>query len=171
MRRIMLDCGLTEELKWKQPCYTFNGHNVLIVTAFKDFASINFFKGALLQDDHGLLVSAGENSQSARQIRFTDTKRILDLKPVLKGYVQAALELEKSGARVVLKKADEHPLPEELELKFKHAPGLEQAFRALTPGRQRGYLLHFTGAKQSATRVSRIEKCIPRIMEGKGMLD
>ncbi|MCB0431327.1 MAG: YdeI/OmpD-associated family protein [Flavobacteriales bacterium] len=170
LRKIVLDCGLTEERKWGIPCYTFQQHNVAIVSAFKEYAALSFFKGALLQDEHKLLTMPGENTQSARVIRFTDVKQIAKLEPVLKAYIHEAIEVEKAGLKVDFKKEPE-PIPEELQNKFAENPDLTTAFYALTPGRQRGYILHFSQPKQSKTRESRIEKCMPKIMAGKGFYD
>lgn len=167
LRAIVLDAGLTEELKWKQPCYTYNGKNVLLVTAFKNHACIAFFKGALLKDSKGLLVFAGENSQAAKQMRFTDVQDVIKLEPVIKAYIKEAVKLEDAGKKVTLKKEPEH-MPEELLQKMQDDNVFKKAFEALTPGRQRSYILHISGAKQSATRINRIEKCIPKVMKGKG---
>lgn len=171
LRKIVLDSGLTEELKWKVPCYTFEGHNVAIVSAFNDYASISFFKGALLNDPQGILAKPGENSQAARIIRFTTLKAIRELKPTLKAFIQDAIQVEQSGLKVVFKAKNELVIPEELERKFQSLPALRHAFTALTPGRQRGYVLFFSAAKQSKTRESRIDKCVPQILEGRGMHD
>lgn len=171
LRNLVLDCGLTEEYKWSQPCYTHNGANVLIVAAFKDYAIISFFKGSLLQDKGKLLDSPGENSQAARQFRFTDTERIKALEDDIKAYIYEAIEIEKAGLKVDFKAKKELEYPEELESKFEEHPDLKAAFDALTPGRQRGYILHFAQPKQSTTRTSRIEKCMPKIFEGKGFHD
>lgn len=171
LRRIVLDTPLTEELKWYQPCYTVDGNNVAIVSCFKESAILSFIKGALLKDLKKILVKPGENSQSARFIRFTNVKQIVEMEPVLKAYIDEAIEAEKSGLKVKFKKITERKLPEELEDKFEKEPAFKTAFRALTPGRQRAYLLHFSGAKQSKTRTARIEKCRPRILKGKGLND
>lgn len=171
LRRMILDCGLTEEVKWSMPCYTWQGANVLILAAFKEYASISFFKGALLQDDQGLLVKQGENTQAARLLKFTRVEDLLELEPVVKAYIFEAIEVEKAGLKVEMKDKDELVLPEELVWRMEENPELKAAFEALTPGRQRGYCLHFTGAKQSKTREARIEKCIPKIMAGLGFFD
>ena len=168
LRTLLLDCGLMEELKWRQPCYTFQGRIILIMTAFKEFASLNFIKGVLLRDEDGLLVSAGENSQSARQLRFTDARKIDELQTVIKAYIHEAIEVEKAGLKPKLKKLSEYPVPEELEAKLKEDPSFREAFHALTPGRQRSYLLHIAAAKQASTRVARVERCMPQIFNGKG---
>lgn len=170
LRRIVLDCGLLEEYKWSQPCYTYHGANVVIVSAFKESATIAFFKGSLLEDPHNLLVAPGKNSQASRMIRFTSTRDILDIEPILKSYIAEAIEIERSGKKVVYKKKPE-PIPEELQLKFEENPAFKAAFENLTPGRQRGYILHFSQAKQSKTRSARIEKYMPKIFEGKGISD
>lgn len=171
LRKIILDCDLTEELKWGQPTYTLNGKNVVLIHGFKEYCAILFVKGALLQDPAGLLIQQTENVQAARQVRFKDVKTIDELEPVLKDYIKAAIDNEKAGKEIELKKATECPVPEELTLKFYDRPELKTAFEALTPGRQRGYLLFFNAPKQSATRVSRIEKYVEKIMEGKGLDD
>lgn len=170
LRRVTLACGLQEDYKWSQPCYTLNGKNVLIVTAFKDYACISFFKGALLDDPHKLLITPGKSSQAARQLRFTDARKVLDLEPQIKSYIFAAIEVEKAGKQIEFKKEQE-PVPVELQKKFDADPDFELAFRSLTPGRRRGYLLHFSQPKQSNTRTARIEKWMETIMNGEGMHD
>lgn len=169
LRAIILECGLTEELKWYQPVYTYQDSNVLIIGAFKEYCSLSFFKGALLTDPNGVLSKPGENTQSAKLIRFTSVDQIKKLKPVIKAFIKEAIANEKAGKKVTFKKITEHSMPEELHAAFKVDPPFKKAFQALTPGRQRAYLLHFSGAKQSSTRISRIEKCRPQIMQGKGM--
>lgn len=171
LRRIVLECGLTEERKWGVPCYTFQGANVLIVAAFKGYASLSFFKGVLLSDSHGLLAQASEESQSGRQVQFTDVREIMAKEQELRDYIYEAIEVERAGLKVDFKAKHELVYPEELLEVFAGNPDFEAAFEALTPGRKRGYILHFTQPKQSATRTSRIEKCIERILEGKGMQD
>lgn len=171
LRKIVLACELTEELKWKQPCYTYNNANVLMIAAFKERCVINFFKGALLKDPKNILEFPGENSQSAKWIQFTAVNDILKLESTIKAYIKEAIELEKSGAKVELKKTADYEVPQELKTKFKENPAFEKAFNSLTPGRQRGYLLFFAAAKQPATRITRIEKYTPQIFEGKGMND
>jgi uncharacterized protein YdeI (YjbR/CyaY-like superfamily) len=171
LREIILDCGLTEELKWKIPCYTLRGKNIVGIHGLKESCALAFFKGALLSDPKGILAKAGENSQVGRWIKFTHVGQIAQLEPVLKTYIGEAMEVENAGLKVRLKTIEEHKVPTELQARFDKQPALKKAFRALTPGRQRGYLLYFAAAKQSATRVSRIEKYIPRILEGKGMTD
>jgi uncharacterized protein YdeI (YjbR/CyaY-like superfamily) len=171
MREIALDCGLDEELKWGCPCYTHNGENIVLVHTFKEYCAFLFFKGALLKDPKKLLIQQTANVQSARQIRFTNIKEIVGLKRTLKAYIHEAIEVEKAGLKVELKKTTEYPTPIELQSHFKRSPELKTAFKNLTPGRQRGYLLYFSQAKQASTRDSRIEKCIPLILSGKGLND
>lgn len=167
LRSIILGCGLTEELKWGKPCYTFNGNNVVLIHGFKEYCALLFHKGALLKDTHDLLVQQTENVQAARQVRFTSLKEIVKLKAVLKTYVYEAIEVERAGLKVKMKKTSAFPMPVEFKEALKDRE-LKAAFEALTPGRQRGYLLYFSAAKQSKTRVARIEKSIPDIFEGKG---
>lgn len=171
LRTIALDCGLNEELKWGCPCYTFEKTNIVLIHAFKDYCAYLFFKGSLLKDTHGILVQQTENVQAARQIRFTGVKEINKIKTALKAYIYQAIEVEKAGLKVQLKKTDDFPMPEEFHSKLKKVKGLKTAFEALTPGRQRGYLLYFSSAKQAKTRESRIEKYIPQILIGKGLDD
>jgi len=171
LRSILLECELTEELKWYQPCYTFQKKNVVLMHGFKEYCALLFFKGALLKDPERILVQQTENVQGPRQIRFTNVREIVKRKSILKAYVAEAIELEKSGAKVKLKKVSEFKVPEEFQKKLDETPTLRKAFFALTPGRQRGYLLHFAGAKQSKTRELRIERHIPQILEGKGLDD
>lgn len=171
LRSIVLDCGLNEELKWGVPCYTLNNGNVLIIHGFKDYCAFNFFKGSLLNDFHGILIQQTENSQSARQIRFTQLNEIIQQEATLKAYIFEAIELEKAGIKVVMKKTEEFKIPEELTHKFSEFPTLKNAFYALTPGRQRAYLLFFSAPLQSATREARIEKNMQRIFNGKGLND
>lgn len=171
LRTIALDCGLTEELKWGCPCYTQAGSNVVLIHGFKDYCAYLFHKGALLKDPKRILIQQTENVQSARQIRFTHVDQITDMEPVLKSYIREAIKLEKAGVKVPLKKTSEFKMPEEFKNLLNEKPALKKAFNALTPGRQRGYLLHFSSAKQSKTRESRIEKCIPKILKGKGLDD
>ena len=171
LRKIALSCPLTETLKWGQPCYTLEGGNVVLIHGFKEYCALLFFKGALLKDAKGILVQQTENVQSARQIRFTGVKEITKLEPVLKAYIKEAIEVEKAGMEVEYKKTSEFAMPEEFAKVLKEDAALRKAFEELTPGRQRGYLLHFAGAKQSATRESRIEKCTPQILAGKGLMD
>ena len=171
LREIALSCGLTETRKWGVPCYTFENRNVVIVSASREYCSISFFKGVLLKDAKQVLSKPGENSQSARLIRFTSVQEIVQLTATLKEYMLEAIELERRGAKVDFRAKSELAIPDELQQKFHELPTLQTAFEALTPGRQRGYILHFTAAKQSKTRSSRIEKCIPQILEGRGMHD
>lgn len=171
LRGIVLECDLTEEFKWRQPCYTHRRANIVILGGFKRFCSISFFKGALLKDPRGVLVKPGENTQAARQIRFTCVPEILDLETVLRDYIRDAVEVERAGLKIS-PAADAAPaIPDELQAKFDEFPVLETAFAALTPGRQRAYLLHFTGAKQSKTRSARIERYVTQILDGKGIND
>jgi len=169
LREIALESGLDEEVKWGFPAYTLKKKNIFMLGSFKEYSSIMFFKGALLSDPEKILVQPTENSNSGRQLRFTNSKEILKAKKSILAYIFEATELEKSGAKVEAKKTSEYPMPDELKSKFKELPELKAAFEKLTPGRQRGYLLHFSQAKQSATRLSRIEKCMEAIFKGKGM--
>ncbi|MCL4155867.1 UNVERIFIED_CONTAM: hypothetical protein GTU68_060589 [Idotea baltica] len=169
LRSILLDSGLDEELKWGKPCYGFEGKNVAIIQPFKEHCALMFFKGALMKDARGLLRSQGENSQAARRLEFTNEASIK--KTVVKAYVKEAVAVQKAGLKVDFKAKRELKLPEELAEILKENRKLKDAFHALTPGRQRGYVLHFTGAKQSKTRTARIERCIPDILAGKGMHD
>ncbi len=167
-RRISLDCGLTEELKWGKPCYTFQKSNIVIIQGFKEFCALLFCKGALLNDPNGILKKFGW--QAARRIPFTNVREIVEMEPILKAYIYEAIEAEKAGLQVNLKKNPE-PIPEEFQNKLDEIPALKTAFDALTPGRQRGYILYFSGAKQSKTRESRVEKCMQQILNGKGLDD
>jgi uncharacterized protein YdeI (YjbR/CyaY-like superfamily) len=171
LRTLILDCGLVEELKWGCPCYTSQGANIVLIHGFKEYCALLFFKGALLNDPNGILVQQTENVQSARQIRFTSIREIVKMERVLKAYVYEAIEVEKAGLKVKLKKATEFKMPEEFQIKLDKKPALKKAFYALTPGRQRGYLLYFGSAKQAKTRESRIEKYMPHILKGKGLED
>ena len=171
LRAIVLDCGLTEELKWGQPCYTLEGSNIVLMHGFKEYCALLFMKGALLQDPNGILIQQTENVQAARQIRFTNVQQIIELEPILKSYILAAIDVEKAGLEVEHKKTEDFPMPEEFIDTLEQVPGLQDAFEALTPGRQRAYLLHFAAPKQSKTRASRIEKCIQQILDGKGLND
>lgn len=168
LRAILLGCGLTEELKWGKPCYMFQESNVVIIGGFKEYCALLFCKGALLKDAKGILIKPGENTQAARQIRFTSVGEIVKMAPILKGYIREAIEVEKAGLEVDYIKSTELVFPEEFQKKLEEAPALRRAFEALTPGRQRGYYLHFSAPKQSKTRESRVEKCVGRILEGKG---
>lgn len=171
LRRILLDCPLTEELKWGKPCYTFQNSNIVIIVPFKDSCALLFGKGALLKDAKGILIQPTENTQAARQIRFTNVREIVKMEPVLKAYIHQAIAVEKAGLEVSYKKTSDFKVPEELQNKLDKTPALKTAFAALTPGRQRGYLLYFSAAKQSKTRESRIEKCMPHILKGRGLHD
>lgn len=171
LRSIILDCGLTEELKWGQPCYTFEDRNIVLMHGFKEYCALLFHKGALLTDPKGILVQQTENVQSARQIRFTNVREIVKLERVLKAYILEAIEAEKAGLKVPFKKTAEFAVPEELQTRLDGNAALKKAFNALTPGRQRAYLLHFSAPKQSKTRESRVEKCIKQILNGKGLND
>jgi uncharacterized protein YdeI (YjbR/CyaY-like superfamily) len=170
LRMIVLDCGLTEELKWGIPCYTFQKNNILLVSAFKDYCTISFFKGSLLSNTKGLLEKPGENSQAVRLIKFTNIEKMSKMEADIKACIYEAIEAEKAGLKVNFQKNPE-PIPEELEKKFEEDPVLKTAFEALTPGRQRGYILHFLAPKQSRTRESRIEKNIEKILNGEGLND
>lgn len=171
LREICIECGLAEDFKWMHPCYTFQGKNIVLIHGFKDYCALLFHKGALLNDSKNILVLQTENVQSARQIRFRNKQEIIDLKAVIKAYIFEAIEVEKAGLEVKMKKTSEFEVPQELEEAFKNNTGLETAFYNLTPGRQRGYLLYFSKAKQSTTRISRIEKSTPKILEGTGLND
>lgn len=171
LRAIILDCGLTEELKWGVPCYTFEKTNVVLIHGFKEYCAILFVKGALLKDPAGVLIIQTENVQSARQIRFTHADQIEEMEPVLKSYIKEAVENEKTGLKVEFKKTTEFKMVEEFQTKLEENPALRAAFEALTPGRQRAYLLHFSSPKQSSTRIARIEKSIQFILDGKGIND
>ncbi|MFT7826186.1 YdeI/OmpD-associated family protein [Priestia megaterium] len=171
LRKIVLDCELTEDCKWMNPCYTFEKKNIVLMHGFKEYCALLFPKGALLQDSHGILIQQTENVQGARQIRFTNVQEIAEKEAVLKAYIYEAIEVEKAGLKVKAKKPEELIIPEELQYKFDEIPALKTAFTTLTPGRQRAYILHFSAAKQSKTRESRVEKCIPNILNGKGLND
>lgn len=171
LRTIVLDCGLNEELKWGCPCYTFQKSNIVIIHTFKEYCALLFFKGALLNDPKHILVQQTKNVQAGRQIRFTHVKEIAKMSPTLKAYIFEAIEIERVGLKVDLKKTAEYEIPEEFKQKLNKSPALKTAFKALTPGRQRGYLLHFSTPKQSKTRAARVEKCIPQILYGKGLND
>ena len=171
LREIVLSSGLEETLKWKQPCYTHRNKNVLIISGFKDYCSLNFFKGSLLPDPEGLLVAAGNNSQAARQLRFRNMEEINSRLPAIRVFINEALHIEETGKKVHFKKVNEYELPQELREQFTQSAEFETAFRALTPGRQKAYILHFSGAKQAQTRLARIERYTPRILNGKGIND
>ena len=170
LRAIALGCGLAEELKWGKPCYTFQDSNIVILQGFKEFCALLFAKGALLKDPKRILKKPGESTQAARRIEFTSAREIGEMAPVLKAYVQEAMAAEKAGLKVTFKKNPE-PVPAELQKKLAEIPALKTAFAALTPGRQRAYILYFSAAKQSKTREARVEKCRPQILQGKGLDD
>ncbi|MGE5212540.1 MAG: YdeI/OmpD-associated family protein [Nitrospirota bacterium] len=169
LRKVCLDCGLTEELKWGKPCYTYRESNIVLIHGFKEYCALLFFKGALLKDPKSILIQQTENVQAARQIRFTNLQQIKQ--SVLKSYIKEAIEVEKAGLEVSYKKTSEFAIPEEFQNRLDDSPSLKNAFNALTPGRQRGYVLYFSAAKQSKTREARVEKCLPQILEGKGLND
>jgi uncharacterized protein YdeI (YjbR/CyaY-like superfamily) len=171
LRRIILDCPLAEELKWGKPCYTFQGRNIVLLIGFKKYCALLFCKGALLNDANGILVKPGENTQAARQIRFTNVRDIAKRAASLKTYIHDAIEVEKAGREVTFKKITEYTLPAEFQNKLEAIPALKTAFTALTPGRQRAYLLYISAPKQAQTRVARVEKSMRRILEGKGPND
>jgi uncharacterized protein YdeI (YjbR/CyaY-like superfamily) len=171
LRMIVLDCGLSEELKWGCPCYTFQQSNIVLIHVFKEYCALLFFKGALLSNTDGLLIQQTENVQAARQIRFTNALEIIEQKAILKAHIHEAVEVEKAGLKVELKKTEEFPIPEEFQSKLDKIPALKTAFEALTPGRQRAYILHFSQPKQSKTREARVEKYMPQILSGKGLND
>jgi uncharacterized protein YdeI (YjbR/CyaY-like superfamily) len=171
MRVIALDCGLTEELKWGCPCYQYENNNVVLIHVFKEYCAFLFFKGALLNDPEGILVQQTENVQSARQVRFTNIKDIQKLERTLKAYIYEAIEVERAGLKVKLKKTKEFTMPEEFKNKLDKSPALKKAFESLTPGRQRGYLLYFSSAKQAKTREERVKKYTKEILAGKGLED
>lgn len=171
LRMIVLDCGLNEELKWGVPCYTFQKSNIVLIHIFKEYCALLFFKGALLRDQDGILVQQTENVQAARQIRFTSISEIVNMEATIKAYIHEAIAIEKSGLKVPLKKTKEFVMPEEFKNRLDRIPALKTAFEALTPGRQRGYLLYFAAPKLAKTRESRIEKWIPKILAGKGLND
>lgn len=171
LRTIVLSSKLTEELKWGVPCYTLDESNIVLIHVFKEYCALLFFKGVLLKDPKGILVQQTKNVQAARQIRFTNVKDIVKMKTILKAYIKEAIEVEKAGLKVEFKKTTEFTMPEEFQTKLNKIPALKKAFYQLTPGRQRGYLLHFSSAKQSATREARVKKFIPQILKGKGLDD
>jgi uncharacterized protein YdeI (YjbR/CyaY-like superfamily) len=171
LRRIVLDCQLTEAFKWGKPCYTFQKGNVVILQGFKEYCALLFVKGALLEDADGILIAQTEHTQAARQIRFTSVRDIAKMEPLLKAYIREATEVEKAGLKVSFKETTAFDTPEEFQSKLDQVPALKTAFEALTPGRQRAYLLHFSAPKQSKTRASRVEKCMQQILNGKGLND
>ncbi len=169
LRAIVLNCGLVEELKWGVPCYTFDGNNIILLAAFKECCTISFLKGALLQDKNSILSKPGKNTQAARIVRFESVDEIIGIEAVLKSYIYAAIEIEKVGLKVNLKKITDFDVPEELQHKFEEMPALKTAFESLTPGRQRAYFLHISTPKQAQTRMARVEKCMAQILSGKGL--
>jgi uncharacterized protein YdeI (YjbR/CyaY-like superfamily) len=171
LRQIVLSCGLNEELKWGVPCYTFQKTNLVLIHVFKEYCALLFFKGALLDDANGILIQQTKNVQAARQVRFTNLREINKLKKILKAYIYQAIEVEKAGLKVSFKKASEFAIPEEFQKKISAKHALKTAFEALTPGRQRAYLLYFSAPKQSKTREARVEKYLPHILNGKGLND
>jgi uncharacterized protein YdeI (YjbR/CyaY-like superfamily) len=171
LRRIVLDCQLTEELKWGVPCYTFQNSNVVLIHEFKEYCAYLFVKGVLLKDPNHILIQQTENVQSARQVRFTNVQEVIELEPILKAYILEAIEVEKAGLKVPFKKATEFAISDEFLTKLEENLELNTAFYALTPGRQRAYLLYFSAPKQSKTRVERVEKFMPQILKGKGLND
>jgi len=171
LRKIVLDCDLKEELKWGCPCYRFEGKNIVLIHVFKEYCALLFFKGALLNDPEKILIQQTENVQSARQIRFTDLQEIVKLAQVIKAYIYQAVEVEEAGLKVPLKKTKDFTVPEELQDKLNEMPSLKTAFETLTPGRQRGYIFYFSQPKQSKTREARVEKYLPKILDGKGLDD
>lgn len=171
LREIVLSCGLTEDYKWMHPCYTLENKNIVIIHGFKEYCALLFHKGALLKDKQGILIQQTENVQAARQIRFSNLQQIVDMETILKEYILEAIEVEKAGLKVELKKNTEYDVPEEFQTKLDENPALKTAFEALTPGRQRAYLFYFSQPKQSKTRVSRVEKSTQQIMDGKGLND
>lgn len=171
LRNIVLACGLTEELKWGQPCYTHEGKNIVLIHGFKDYFALLFMKGALMKDAKGILIQQTRNVQSGRQIRFTGLAEITKMEPILKAYINEAIEVERAGLKVKQKETIDYEVAEEFQKKLDKSAALRKAFTSLTPGRQRAYLLHFSAPKQAKTRESRIDKCIPNILKGKGLLD
>lgn len=171
LRSIVLDCQLTEELKWGNPCYTFEKKNIVLIHGFKDYCALLLFKGALLKDPKGILIQQTENVQSARQIRFTNVQEIMKLKATIKSYIYKAVKVEEAGLKVEFKKTSEFSVPEEFQTKLDKNRALKTAFNSLTPGRQRAYLFYFSSAKQSKTRAARVEKYIDQILDGRGLDD
>lgn len=171
LRSILIDCNVEEELKWGKPCYTFEGKNIAIIQGFKAYAALLFFKGILLKDPDSILIKTGENTEVGRQLRFTDVQTISDMEPSIRSYIAEAIEIEKAGLKLPPKKQTEIAVPEELQAKLAEDPAFKTAFEGLTPGRQRAYIRHFAEAKQAKTRIARIEKYVPKILAGKGILD
>lgn len=171
LREIVLDCGLDEDVKWMHPCYMYRNKNVVLIHGFKEYCALLFHKGALLKDDRGILIQQTEHVQSARQIRFVNVQQIVTMEPILKDYIQAAIEVEKAGLEVSFKKTEDFAVPEEFAQKCEEIPALKAAFAALTPGRQKAYLFYFAQPKQSKTRAARVDKYVSPILEGKGLND
>lgn len=171
LREIVLECGLTEDFKWMHPCYTYENKNIVLIHGFKNYCALLFHKGALLKDPHGILVRQTENVQLPRQVRFTSVEQIEEMRPILKAYIEEAIEVERAGLPGKVEARPAPSIPDELQKRFAEVPGLKAAFEALTPGRQRAYLLYFSGAKQAKTREARIERYISHILSGKGMND
>lgn len=171
LREIALDLDLTEEVKWRWPCYTFQESNVVLMHGFKEYCALLFFKGVLLKDAKGILIQQTKDVQAVRQIRFTSVQQIVEMEPILKAYIREAIGVEKAGLKVKLKKITDFKIPEEFQNKLDEIPALKAAFAALTPGRQKAYSFYFSAAKQSKTRQSRIETCMPQILKGKGLDD
>ena len=171
LREILLETNLNEELKWGSPCYTSNNRNIVLIHEFKEYCAVLFFKGVLLKDREGILIQQTQNVQSARQIRFTEIHEVVKIESTLKDYIQEAIEVEKLGLKVEFKKPNEFEISEEFQVKLNEIPVLKTAFEKLSPGRQRAYLLHFSAPKQNKTREARVEKCIPNILNGKGLTD
>jgi uncharacterized protein YdeI (YjbR/CyaY-like superfamily) len=171
LRAILLESELTEEFKWYQPCYTFQGKNVVVISGMKESCAFALFKGALLKDAHGVLTAPGKNSQSTRWIKFTSVREVVEMKTILKAYIREAIEVERSGLKVKLRKTSDLKFPDELQTMLDEFPDFKAAFETLTPGRQRAYIYHISGAKQSKTRETRVLNCMPQIMKGKGLLD
>ncbi|CAM4197931.1 YdeI/OmpD-associated family protein [Listeria booriae] len=171
LRAYALDCDLSEDIKWKHPCFMYEDNNIVLAHGFKEYCALLFMKGVLMKDPNGILVQQTANVQSARQIRFKNLEEIIEMEDIIKAYIKEAIEVEKSGAQVAFKKEEEFPVPEELDQKFAEMPALKEAFEKLTPGRQRAYLLYFAAPKQSKTRVSRIDKYTDRILDGIGLND
>ena len=171
LRRVLLASPLTEEVKWRVPCYTFEGKNIIAINSMKDCVACGFFKGALIKDVHGILETPGENTQYGRYVRMTSIEQIKELEPILQAYIQEAIAIEMSGLTLPPRQTEDYPVAEEFQSRLEEDPTLAAAFEKLTPGRQRGYLLHFAAPKQSKTRAERVEKAIPRILAGKGPMD
>lgn len=171
LRAIILDCQLAEEFKWGVPCYTYQGSNIVLMHVFKEYCALLFFKGALLKDPNDILIQQTQNTQAARQVRFTNVREVVDLEPTLKAYILEAIEVEKAGLKVNLKTTSEYTVPEEFQTRLDESPALKSAFEGLTPGRQRAYILYFSAPKQSKTRAERVERYVQQILNGKGLND